>query len=172
MSRTSRSGAPFLDERPDGVQVMRPDWARAFIGLLGAAQDLERDLDADLQREHGISLRVFSILLHLAAFSDGGRLRICQLAERTALVQAPLSQSRLSRLVADLERDGLVTRATAVEDSRGVEVSITERGLDKLRAAQASHYRMVDERFFSRLRPEEIEQVATITAKLAGDIDC
>lgn len=172
MSRETRSAVPFVDERPDGVQVMRPDWARAFIGLLGVAQDLERDLDADLQREHGISLRVFSILLHLAAFSDGGRLRISQLGERTALVQAPLSQSRLSRLVADLERDGMVARAPAAEDSRGVEVSITEHGLDKLRAAQASHYRTVYERVFSRLRPEEIEQLAMITAKLAADTDC
>lgn len=172
MSRATRSAASFLVERPDGVQVMHPDSARAFIGLLGVAQDLERELDAGLQREHGISLRVFSILLHLAAFSDGGRLRICQLAERAALVQAPLSQSRLSRLVADLERDEFVARTPAAEDSRGVEVSITERGLDKLREAQTTHNRMLDELFFSRLAPEEIEQVAAITATLGSNIDC
>ncbi|MFF8510238.1 MarR family winged helix-turn-helix transcriptional regulator [Streptomyces sp. NPDC015492] len=40
-----------------------------------------------------------------------------------------LSQSALSRLVARLEKDGLVLRGMCVEDRRGVQVKLTEKGL-------------------------------------------
>ncbi|CAM5598684.1 hypothetical protein SVIOM74S_00494 [Streptomyces violarus] len=41
-----------------------------------------------------------------------------------------LSQSALSRLIARLEKDGLVTRSVCVEDRRGVWVALTSKGRD------------------------------------------
>lgn len=39
-----------------------------------------------------------------------------------------LSQSALSRLIARLEKDGLVERGMCAEDRRAVRVSLTEKG--------------------------------------------
>lgn len=55
---------------------------------------------------------------------DGGcSFRVQEIADRVHL-----SQSALSRLVARLERDGLVTRGMCAQDRRGVRVLLTEKG--------------------------------------------
>lgn len=152
---------PPLVELPSGVRHPPPIRAAAFLGLIKAAEAVQRGLDADLQNAHGLSLRAYEVLLHLAAFSPAGRLRISALAE-----QAPLSQSRVSRLVAELEGKGLVTRDTAPGDSRGVEVAITPAGLDKLLEAQDTHHAGLQDRFFSKLTWEETVLLARLTARL------
>lgn len=54
---------------------------------------------------------------------DGAVFRVQDLADRVHL-----SQSALSRLVARLEKDGLVDRSTCSEDRRGVRVTLTGAG--------------------------------------------
>src|SRR5687767_14425533 len=84
-----------------GIRYPSPAHAAAFLNLVQAADRLERTLDAELRRGHGIGLRGFEVLLHLGVFSPDGRLPMTQLTR-----QAPLSQSRMSRLIAELERQG------------------------------------------------------------------
>lgn len=161
---TSAGEAMFLPAGR-GIRFPAPTYAQAFLGLVRGGQALERQLDADLRREHGIGLHGFEILLHLGAFAGGeGRLSMTQLTR-----QAPLSQSRVSRLVAELEQRGLVRRSTDERDSRVVVVAITEAGLDTLRKAQETHHRGLRERLFDRLSRSEIEQLARLTAKLLED---
>lgn len=155
---------PLAVERADGLTHLPPVRARAFLGLVRAGTALYRDLSARLEAAHGISLHAFEVLLHLAVFSADGRLTLSQL-----VAQAPLSQSRVSRLVAGLEADGLVVRASSAGDGRGVDVAITDAGLDVFRRAQATHLADLDERLFSRLTWDEVTQLATITAKLLDD---
>lgn len=139
-----------------------PVEAQALLGLILAGRQLEARLDAELRAEHGLSLRAYEALLHLAAFAPEGYLRMAKLAE-----QAPLSQSRVSRLVAELERAGWVARTTDEGDSRGVRVRITEPGLARLRAAQQTHHRGLEEHFFSRLSRREITELARMTRRIA-----
>ena len=82
---------------------------------------------------------------------------------------APLSQSRLSRLVAELENRGFVERSAAPDDARGVLVSITEAGREKFRQAQDSHLRSLRARLFSRLTNGEIRALARIAEKILAD---
>src|ERR1700680_520199 len=89
--------------RPDGLKTASPARASRCLGLVRAGETRVRDLDAGLERAHGISLRAHEVLLVLALFAPGGRLRMAELNGRT-----PLSQSRVSRLVAELEARGLV----------------------------------------------------------------
>lgn len=138
-----------------------PVKARAFLGLIRAGEELNRRLDEELERRHGLSLRAFEVLLFLAEFSPDGRERMTDLC-----VQAPLSQSRVSRLVADLERRGWVERRRAAEDGRGVSVTITDAGRTKFKEAQATHLDDLDRFFFSRLTQTDVRQLAAITAKL------
>ena len=160
--RTSRSRVrDGVVIRPDGLKYMTPGRAAAFLGLVRAGETLARGLDADLEREHGIGLRAFEVLLFLAVFSPDGRLRMVDLME-----QRPLSQSRVSRLVAELEARGLVARAPSGDDRRGVDVAITRKGIQKFKEAQDDHIASLERRLFAHLRADEVDQLATLTARI------
>ncbi|MFE0448710.1 MarR family winged helix-turn-helix transcriptional regulator [Streptomyces fungicidicus] len=62
-------------------------------------------------------------LLATAAPRDGEQCRVQNLVGRVHL-----SQSALSRLIARLEKDGLVERSMCLEDRRGVYVRLTRKG--------------------------------------------
>ncbi|MFH9012025.1 MarR family winged helix-turn-helix transcriptional regulator [Streptomyces sp. NPDC017943] len=74
---------------------------------------------------HGLGASDFEVLdmLVTAAADEGAQCRVQNLVGRVHL-----SQSALSRLIARLEKDGLVTRSVCVEDRRGVWVSLTDKG--------------------------------------------
>ncbi|MFF6996707.1 MarR family winged helix-turn-helix transcriptional regulator [Streptomyces sp. NPDC008313] len=83
------------------------------------------ELDRVLHR-HGLGASDFEVLDILAegVAADGGcAYRVQEIAERVHL-----SQSALSRLIARLEKDGLVSRGLCAEDRRGVRVCLTDRG--------------------------------------------
>lgn len=155
------SEEPVFVSLRSGVRFPSETYARAFLGLIRAGEELERRLDEDLRRAHGIGLRGYEILLHLAAFSSDGQLPMTTLTR-----QAPLSQSRVSRLVAELEARGLVRRSGDERDSRAVLVSLTDEGLELLRRAQETHHRGLTEGLFSRLSHEELAELGRLTAKL------
>lgn len=160
------SKPPTVDEPPFrvgrlGLRHPSPTHAAALLGLLRAADHLERTLDGELRSRHGIGLHGFEVLLHLGVFSAEGELPMAQLTR-----QAPLSQSRVSRLVAELEGRGLVARTADERDTRAVRVAITEAGLGLLREAQETHYDGLERHLFSRLSRRELSQLATLTEKL------
>ncbi|GAA2250729.1 MarR family winged helix-turn-helix transcriptional regulator [Streptomyces indiaensis] len=76
---------------------------------------------------HGLGASDFEVLdlLATAAPEEGEQCRVQNLVGRVHL-----SQSALSRLIARLEKDGLVTRSVCAEDRRGVWVSLTSKGRD------------------------------------------
>ncbi|MGW3032003.1 MarR family winged helix-turn-helix transcriptional regulator [Streptomyces sp. NPDC001178] len=76
---------------------------------------------------HGLGASDFEVLDILAseAPGEGDQCRVQNLAGRVHL-----SQSALSRLIARLEKDGLVERSVCTEDRRGVYVALTDKGRD------------------------------------------
>lgn len=150
---------PLWQER-DGVKVLSPLHARAFLGLLRAGQEVDAALDAGLQAAHGVSLRGFEVLLHLVAFL-GGSARIGSLVDRL-----PLSQSRTSRLVVDLERAGLVARSPDDDDGRAVRVTVTDAGRRLFQAAQETHLADLERRMFGRLSWDQVVSLGEITTAL------
>ncbi|MEU3901143.1 MarR family transcriptional regulator [Streptomyces sp. NPDC045251] len=76
---------------------------------------------------HGLGASDFEVLDVLAteAPEEGSQCRVQNLAGHVHL-----SQSALSRLIARLEKDGLVARSMCAEDRRGVYVALTRRGRD------------------------------------------
>ncbi|WP_345604284.1 MarR family winged helix-turn-helix transcriptional regulator [Pseudonocardia adelaidensis] len=79
-------------------------------------------LEAELRRRHDIGVSEFEALERLAT---GGQEK-CRGVEITEAVH--LSQSAASRLVARMERDGLVERAGCPEDRRAIYIALTEAG--------------------------------------------
>ncbi|MGW2638892.1 MarR family winged helix-turn-helix transcriptional regulator [Streptomyces sp. NPDC001348] len=96
---------------------------------------------------HGLGASDFEVLDLLASESgrQGDQCRVQNLVGRVHL-----SQSALSRLIARLERDGLVERSVCAEDRRGVRVALTRKGrelhTDVLPLQRAVLARMLEER--------------------------
>src|SRR5438445_7484197 len=100
---------------------------QAWDALLRAHATLLRQLETDLESKTGLALADFDVLAQLAI--AGGSLRMAELADR-----ALISRSGITRRVARLVHEGLVHRAQADADGRGVVVRLTNSGLHRLRA--------------------------------------
>ena len=79
-------------------------------------------LGRELYERHGLSLHEFEVLSRLAD-DDHEQHRMQELADASHL-----TQSALSRLVARLEDEGLVTRSMCESDRRGIYACIAQAG--------------------------------------------
>lgn len=147
----------------DGLARWSQTHADAWVGLLETHKRLTRALEADLEAQHGLTLSSLELLGRLAA-SEGRTLRLSALAEKTGL-----SLSRVSRIMDALETRGLVERRMCAEDLRARNAWLTQAGLGLLRAAQASHFAAVQERFFDQMEPSEVAALASLFARFAPE---
>ena len=120
-----------------------PDQRDAWYGLLRTHADLVRALDRELQEACGISFGDYDVLVTLANGPAEG-MRMGQLAE--AIV---LSPSGVTRVVARLERAGLVERQA--ENQRIVRAVLTAQGRARLEAAAPIHHDGIRRRFLDPL---------------------
>jgi DNA-binding MarR family transcriptional regulator len=132
----------------------------AWRGLLRTHAELTKQLDAELARVHDLPLSSYEVLLYLAD-SEGGRLRMSELADAVLL-----SRSGLTRLVDRLEREGLLERARCTEDARGFFAQITPKGRELFDAARTTHLEGVRELFLSRFSREELRTLGRLWQKL------
>ncbi|MEU9112838.1 MarR family transcriptional regulator [Streptomyces sp. NPDC048483] len=102
-------------------------------GLLARHATVHNALEHELQAQHGLSVSEFEAL-ELLASSDHGK---CRGQDLTNVVH--LSQSAASRLVARLERGGLVERVMCDLDRRGIFVVITDEGHRRYGDAKPTH---------------------------------
>ncbi|MCF6524377.1 MarR family transcriptional regulator [Streptomyces sp. JJ36] len=111
-------------DRADAEQAVVRRWRQTLALHARTLSALDRAL-----HPYGLGASDFEVLEVLAqggARGGGGAYRVQELAARVHL-----SQSALSRLVARLERHGLVSRGTCREDRRGVRVGLTEAGRER-----------------------------------------
>jgi len=134
---------------------------RAWRGLLRAHACLRKRIDAELERQHGLPMTSYEVLLHLEE-ANRGRLRMCDLAE-----QAQLSRSGLTRLVDRLERDGLLERCSCSHDARGAYACLTDSGRTRLQEARVTHRAALRSAFFSRFSEEELSLLADMWDRIA-----
>jgi DNA-binding MarR family transcriptional regulator len=134
----------------------------AWQALLHAHALLTSTLDAELQREHELTLGEYDILLRLARAS-GRRLRMSDLAQR---VMVP--PSSLTRVVDRLVARGLVSRERSGEDNRVVHAALTDMGRRRLRRAARTHLRGIREHFSGRLSDDQLHAVADGLREICG----
>lgn len=135
----------------------------AWSALLTAHATLMRQLETDLERETGLALADFDVLAQLAL--AGGALRMTELAAR-----ALISRSGMTRRVARLVGDGLVRRAGADVDARGIVVALTDAGVRRLTETAPIHARGVAQLFVSRLDDQELAVLERALGKVR--VDC
>jgi DNA-binding MarR family transcriptional regulator len=103
------------------------DLVRAWRGLLERYHATSCALERELNEKHQLGVSEFEVLDRLVeAPARRGDCRIQELAD-----SLHLSQSALSRVIARLEREGLVDRAICAEDRRGVHVHLTDAGRER-----------------------------------------
>jgi DNA-binding MarR family transcriptional regulator len=141
---------------------LAPEQLAAWSGFLQAHAQIVRALDAELEREHGLPLTSYDVLIQLSLAPDG-RLRMFELADAVVL-----SRSGLTRLVERLERDGLVERERGVADLRQMYARLTDRGFEVVADATPIHVAGVKERFLERLSDEQTKQLAAIWGAMLG----
>ncbi|HEY4603129.1 MAG TPA: MarR family transcriptional regulator [Blastococcus sp.] len=125
------------------------DQQRTWRAWLTVSELLPRALDAQLQRDAGISHAAYVVLAMLSESPHRSR-RMSDLARR-----ANQSQSRLSHTVARLEERGWVRRQRSAEDGRGNLAVLTDAGSDVVTKVAPGHVDAVREALFDPLTAEQ-----------------
>lgn len=146
----------------DAAPEMAHEQGEAWLGFLAAHSQLTRALDQGLTREFALSRSALEVLARIV-HEPAGRERISNLAD-----SALLSQSRVSRIVDQLEQRGLVERHACGDDSRGVWACITPPGRELTSRALEWHLAEVESRFFGVLTERQVKQLAAIWNRVLG----
>jgi DNA-binding MarR family transcriptional regulator len=126
---------------------------RTWRAWLTVAELLPRVLDAQLQRDAGLTHAAYVVLAMLSEAPNRSR-RMSDLARR-----ANQSQSRLSHTVARLEQRGWVRRERSAEDGRGNLAVLTDSGWEIVRSLAPGHVDAVREAFFDPLTEAQTRAV-------------
>lgn len=145
--RSDDGETPWLDATQQ--RVWR-EWMRATSLIY-------RYLDEDLHRS-GLDLAQYEILVNLSEAS-GRRLRMNELAD-----MVNFSRSRLTHVVARMERQGRVQRVAAVHDRRGVVAVLTDEGMALIEEAAPQHVRAVRRAFIDVVAPEDLASLRRATS--------
>ena len=117
--------------------------------LLAAVRKIYRGLDETLQAGGSLSLSEFSVLVTLSE-AEGHTLRL-----REICAELDWDRSRTSHQITRMGKRGLVTKCRSAGDGRGVEISATEEGLERLRAAAPEHVEAVRRLIFDHLDSQD-----------------
>jgi DNA-binding MarR family transcriptional regulator len=144
--------------RPDDTRVAA--WAAVLRVHAAVVPRLERELAAV-----GMPLSWYDVLLELNTAPDR-RLRMTELGAR-----AVLSRERVSRVVDELERAGLVRRERNPDDGRSLLAVVTDEGRARLRAAAPTYLAGIARHFGTHLDDDEARAVATALRRVAAAAD-
>ncbi|GAB4336645.1 MAG: MarR family transcriptional regulator [Dehalococcoidia bacterium] len=132
----------------------------AWRSFLGAHARVIARLERELDRERGLPLTWYDVLVQLSE-AEGGRLRMSDLAEAVLI-----SRSGLTRLVDRMARAGLVERLPCPEDRRGTHVGLTQAGRAALDDASPVHLRGIQQHFARYLGDDEAEVLRAIFERI------
>jgi DNA-binding MarR family transcriptional regulator len=132
----------------------------AWVSFLRAHAAITRELSVRLQREHGLTLNDYEVLLHLAR-AEGGMMRRVDLANSVLL-----TASGITRLLDGLESSDCVERVACDEDARVSYAKLTDAGRAKLAAAGGDHLADIDELFTSNYANAELVTLADLLSRL------
>ena len=146
---------PWLDEQQQ----------RTWRAWLAVSELLPRALDAQLQRDAGLTHAAYVVLAMLSEAPDRSR-RMSDLAR-----VANQSQSRLSHTVARLEERGWVTRVRATDDRRGNVAVLTDAGWEVVARIAPGHVAAVRETLFAALTPGQTAALEDVLTAVLERLD-
>jgi len=132
---------------------------RAWLGLVAIMRRLEHALDTQL-REEGLTHFEYGVMAALSEAPER-ELRMSALA-----LYAEGSLSRLSQVVARLERKGYVHRRPDPADGRYTLAALTDEGHRKMVSAAPGHVAEVRRLVFDPLTKAQVKQLAQIGRRI------
>lgn len=147
----------------DGVRWLSPEEQQAWRTYLRGVAVVSEALNHDLIVDSGVSLNEYEVLSRLSETTEH-TLRMSTLAD--GLVH---SRSRLTHTVSRLESEGLVARTTCEADRRGVNCTLTAKGLALLTRTAPLHVDSVRRHLVDKLGPERMIQLGELCAILIDD---
>ncbi|QHC22784.1 MarR family winged helix-turn-helix transcriptional regulator [Streptomyces sp. GS7] len=148
------------DRLPQADDPQFQAFTRAVHDLLGAVRRTRGRLAG--QGRPALSLSQIQLL---EALADHGGLGVGELAERAG-VTAPTA----TRMLKQLERDGIVTRTRAAGDERRVQVALTDTGAALL-SEHRTRLRERQLRAFRELSPDQRAAITELTHRLTQLVD-
>jgi DNA-binding MarR family transcriptional regulator len=136
------------------------DLADTWGALLKVHAALVPRLDRELQEAHGLPLTWYDVLLELNSAPER-RLTMGQLGSVAAV-----SRTRVSRVVDELVRAGLVSREPNPDDGRSAFAALTPAGRTALRKAAPTYVAAVQREFADHLTAREAEVLAGALRKV------
>lgn len=137
------------------------DRVAAWAAVLRTHAAVLPKLERALQRT-GLPLTWYDVLLVTNA-APGRKLTMSELGR-----QAVVSRERVSRIVTELEREGLVERQANPDDKRSSFAAITAEGRRRLRAAAPIYLAAVDDHFLRHLDPRDVDAITTGLRKVVS----
>jgi DNA-binding MarR family transcriptional regulator len=138
-----------------------PERLTAWRLFFESAMALTDVLDSEMERDAGIPIRWYDVLVHLEESPDGVRMN--QLAERILT-----SKSGLTRVVDRMEEAGLVRRVRPPHDRRAILVVITDKGTETMKRARRHHRDGIERHFSASLADKDIEALTRALEKVSA----
>lgn len=149
-------------KQPRESPASRSPGVRAWAALLRVHAAVVPELDRDLQAATGLPLAWYDVLLELSLAPEH-RLLMSELGARVVL-----SRTRVSRVVDELERAGLVERQAHDSDRRATYAGLTAAGRRRFRSAAPVYLRGIEDHF---ARHMDATELTTMTAGLERVLD-
>ncbi|MCU1558682.1 MAG: hypothetical protein JWN09_2677 [Microbacteriaceae bacterium] len=136
---------------------------RAFYSM---RRTLDRALDLQLQRDSQVSASEYEILLAIN-LAPGRQLRVKDIAGTIGW-----EKSRVSHLIARMEKRDLLTRTECETDARGSWIGLTADGRRAVLGATRGHVAAIRRYFFDVLGDDEAERLKGMAARVVEAIGC
>jgi DNA-binding MarR family transcriptional regulator len=142
-----------MSSRPPSLD---PAQLGAYFALIEVSSLLRHAIEQQLRDAGDLSYVQFQLLARLGDAPEGSH-RMTDLADGVVY-----SRSGLTYQAGLLEKAGLVTRAPAPEDERGITVTITDAGRQRLAQVFPGHIEVVSQMLFEPLSRRDVEQLAAL----------
>ena len=133
----------------------------AWRAMLLAHSAAVRAIESDVQRGGSVPLAWYDVLLELDAAGPQG-LRMREVADRVVL-----SRTRVSRLVEEMVRAGLVSKRPEPDDRRVSWAVITDAGVTALRKTAPVYRDSIEKHFSAHLTDEEAAVIGAALLRVA-----
>ena len=153
-----------MDDTPE-PRWLDQDERQAWIALISMLIRLPGALDAQLQREAGISHFEYQVMVCLSESPD----RTLRMSVLAMLVEGSLP--RLSQVVGRLEKRGWMRRVPDPDDGRYTLAILTDEGLAKVMQTAPGHVGEVRRLVFDPLTKPQVRQLQQIGRRIIRAID-
>jgi DNA-binding MarR family transcriptional regulator len=138
-------------------------WMTAWLAFVRTRTRFWDELEAQMRREHGLTMARYDVLAHLNM--AGGSLGLGELASAIAL-----SPSGLSKLLDRMDASGLIRRDPNPTDARAAFATITPRGRSMVKKARTGHHELLRRTFGHALDDADLADLTRIMGRISASI--